>query len=258
MQDFGLVSIITASYNCSKFIAETIESIQAQTYTHWELLITDDCSTDSSREVIRKYAEHDSRIRLICLPENSGAGVARNKSIEQAQGRYIAFCDSDDCWLPYKLEKQLDFMNRNNVDACYSSYLTCDEQGDIRGIVVAYKSINYKEICRDDSIGFLTFIYNVEHVGKVYMPSLRKRQDWAYKILLMQKAPQAFGVLDALAIYRIRTNSLSNNKRKLVRYNVRVYKEVLHYSTIGAWLKFLFDFFPHYVAKKLRLRIINQ
>jgi glycosyltransferase involved in cell wall biosynthesis len=258
MQDFGLVSIITASYNCSKFIAETIESIQAQTYTNWELLITDDCSTDSSREIIRTYAEKDARIRLICLSVNSGAGVARNTSIEQAQGRFIAFCDSDDRWLPYKLEKQLDYMTRNNVDACYSSYLTCDEQGDIRGIVVAYKSINYKEICRDDSIGFLTFIYNAERVGKVYMPSLRKRQDWAYKILLMQKAPLAYGVLDALAIYRIRTNSLSNNKRKLVRYNVRVYKEVLHYSTIGAWLKFLFDFFPHYVAKKLRLRIINQ
>lgn len=104
MKDYGLVSIITPSYNSSKFIGETIESIQAQTYKHWELLITDDCSTDETRSIVEKYAVNDLRIRLFVLEQNSGAGVARNKAIENASGRYIAFCDSDDLWLPGKLE----------------------------------------------------------------------------------------------------------------------------------------------------------
>ena len=124
MTDYGLVSIITASFNCSAFIGETIESIQAQTYTNWELLITDDCSTDNSREVINSYADKDPRIRLLRLDKNSGAGIARNNSIREAKGRFIAFCDSDDRWKPEKLERQLAFMTENSYGLTYTSYDT--------------------------------------------------------------------------------------------------------------------------------------
>ncbi len=258
MKDYGLVSIITPSYNCARFIGSTIESIQAQTYRNWELLVTDDCSDDRSVEVVKRYAAADPRIRLFSLPVNSGAGVARNNSIEKAQGRFIAFCDSDDRWYPEKLEKQLAFMEESASEVVYSSYMTCDETGKNNGIVVAYKTISYREICRDDSIGFLTCIYDTQRIGKVYMPSIRKRQDWAMKILLLQKAAKAVGMLDALAIYRLRGDSLSNAKIKLVKYNVRVYREVLKMNPVSAWCKFLFDFMPHYLAKRLRLKIINQ
>lgn len=258
MTDYGLVSVITPSYNCAEYIAETIESIQAQTYTNWELLITDDCSSDDSCEIISRYAEADTRIRLLRLEKNSGAGVARNNSITNASGRFIAFCDSDDRWLPEKLERQLDFMAKTGKKVCYSSYYTCDENGTNTGLVVAYKTINYKEIRRDDSIGFLTCIYDTEGVGKIYLPALRKRQDWGMKIMLMQKCREAVGIIEPLAIYRLRSGSLSGDKRKLVKYNVMVYREVLHYNFVHAWLKFLFDFMPHYIAKRLRLKIINQ
>ena len=122
MDNFGLVSIITPSYNSSSFIAETIESILSQTYLNWELLITDDCSTDRSVEIIERYIQRDSRIKLFRLEKNCGAGVCRNRSISEAKGRFIAFCDSDDRWRPEKLEKQLAFMREKDCALSYTSY----------------------------------------------------------------------------------------------------------------------------------------
>ena len=185
--DFGLVSIIMPSYNSSKYIAKTIDSIVSQFYTNWELLITDDCSTDNTCEIIKEYAAYDQRIKLFVMEENKGAGVARNKSIEEAKGRYIAFCDSDDRWKPEKLEVQLRFMVENRVEICYSSYLKCNENDKVFGIVIAPSKISYKKMTRNDYIGFLTCIYDTHQIGKIYMPTLRKRQDWAWKILLMKK-----------------------------------------------------------------------
>lgn len=258
MEDYGLVSIITPSYNCGEYIRETIESIQSQTYQNWELLITDDCSTDNSIEIINKYASQDSRIKLFQLEKNSGAGVARNNSIKESQGRYIAFCDSDDIWLPEKLERQVSLLYNGSAEVVYSSYTTCDENGAINGIVVAYRSIKYHEIIRDDSMGFLTCIYDTKRLGKIYMPTLRKRQDWGWKILLLQKAKYAVGIIEPLAKYRLRKDSLSSKKLNLIHYNISVYTKILNYGLIRAWCKFLFDFMPHYIAKRLRLKIINQ
>ena len=110
-----LVSIITPTYNSEKYISETIQSIQAQTHTNWELLITDDCSTDQTIKTVKRFQENDSRIRLYKLEKNQGAGIARNNSIIKATGRYIAFCDSDDQWKPAKLEKQVKFMKTHKL-----------------------------------------------------------------------------------------------------------------------------------------------
>lgn len=257
MQDYGLVSIITPSYNCARFVSETIESIRNQTYQNWELLITDDCSTDETCRIIESYANKDNRIKLFKLPKNSGAGVARNNSIKEASGKFIAFCDSDDRWKPEKLQVQLEFMCNKNIDVCYSSYLTCDEDGNNTGIVICPSKIKYKDILFDDSMGCLTCIYDAEKTGKVYMPDIRKRQDWAMKILLLQKSQFALGIKDTLAYYRVRTGSLSQNKFNLVKYNVRVYKEVLRMNLVSAWFFFFFIFMPNYILKKIRIRIIN-
>ena len=257
LQQEALVSIITPSYNSEQYIGQMIESIIAQTYSNWELLITDDCSTDNSCTVISNYITKDDRIKLFRLKENSGAGVARNESIKHAKGRYIAFCDSDDWWLPDKLQVQIDFMMKNQVQVCYSSYFTCNETNNITGIVVSYKKISYKHILKDNSIGFLTCIYDTSEIGKVFMPSIRRRQDWALIIKLLQKCSVAYGVINPLACYRIREGSLSNNKFRLFRYNVQVYKDILKYNTFRAWCTFIFIFLPNYILKKLRLRIIN-
>lgn len=258
MIDLGLVSIITPSYNCSKFISTTIASIQAQTYTNWELLITDDCSTDNSREIIENFSRNDSRIKLFTLQKNSGAGIARNESIKNSSGRYIAFCDSDDFWTAEKLEKQLFFMKENGIDLSFSSYLTCDENGNNIGIIVCPKKVSYKSIQKDDKIGCLTLIYDTRNVGKVYLPDLRKRQDWAMKLKILEKCKYGFGIKEPLATYRLSQNSLSSNKKQLIKYNIAVYTDVLKWSKLRAYLFFTFVFIPNYFAKKYLQKIVNR
>ena len=255
----ALVSIITPTYNAERTIASCIESVMAQTYQDWELLITDDCSQDATVDIIRRYAAADSRIRLFCQNENGGAGKARNNSIAEARGRYIAFLDADDRWLPAKLERQVSFMEESGVKVCYSSYVTCDAVGNVKGIVPCPKRVSYRNILSDDRMGCLTLIYDAEALGKVFMPLMRRRQDWALNILLLQQCGFALGVPDTLAVYRVSDGSLSNGgKSSLVKYNVAVYREVLHYSPFKAWLTFLFQFMPHYLYKRLVLMMVNN
>lgn len=258
MTDYGLVSIITPSFNCSKYIGETIKSIKAQTYQNWELLITDDCSTDNSISIIQEFCEVDPRIKIFCLKNNSGAGIARNNSIKEAKGKYIAFCDSDDRWHSEKLEKQLAFMEEKGCEMSYSSYMTCDEAGKVKGIVVCRHQETLSTLRRDDKIGCLTLIYDSEKIGKVYMPKLRKRQDWAMKLKVLRICGQAFGIKEPLAYYRLRSDSISHKKQVLIKYNIAVYKEIFGWSSLRATLFFLFIFMPSYLLKKIGLKYINQ
>lgn len=253
-----LVSIITPSYNCSKYIAETIESIIAQTYTNWELLITDDCSTDNSRDIIQEYCAKDSRIKLYCLSENSGAGAARNNSINEANGRYIAFCDSDDRWYQNKLEKQVAFMQHMNCGLSYTSYMTSNEAGELEGIVLCRKQETFATNKRDDKIGCLTAMYDTAIVGKVYMPLIRKRQDWGLMLNVLRKCNIAYGIKEPLAIYRLRENSISSNKLSLIKYNIGLYREVLGWTKVRATLFFFVVFLPSYFAKKILIKLYNN
>ena len=246
-----LVSIITPSYNCAKYIEETIQSIQAQTYTNWELLITDDCSTDESVDIIRNYSATDSRIKLFILKENSGAGVARNNSIKEARGRFIAFCDSDDRWYPNKLECQLAFIKENGCALSYASYDVCDELGHKTGHVNCLSKLTPKEILRDNGIGCLTAIYDTHMIGKCYMPSMRKRQDWCLWIDIINKIGEAKGVQIPLALYRNRDSSISSNKIEMLKFNYEVYHTFLKRSCLESWSILIFRFLPYYFYKKI-------
>lgn len=246
-----LVSIIMPSYNAEHYIGASIESIIAQSYTDWELLITDDCSTDNSCEIIENYSKKDSRVKLFKLTENQGAAVARNNSIEKAQGRYIAFCDSDDRWIPKKLETQLKFMSDKKIDVCFSSYQEYSEDGKLLGSVKAMDKVTFKDIKTNNYIGCLTCIYDTINIGKVFQPLMRKRQDWAMNIKLIEKAKVAYAVNEELAYYTVRTGSISRNKFDLVKYNIQIYRQVLNYGSIRSWLMFIFVFLPNYFIKKL-------
>jgi teichuronic acid biosynthesis glycosyltransferase TuaG len=123
-----LISIITPCYNSEQFLKETIESVLAQTYKNWEMIIVDDCSTDEGYNMALKYAAGDSRIKVCQMEQNSGAALARNKAIRLSQGEYLAFLDSDDVWLPEKLEKQLRFMQENDSDFSFTEYEHIDEE----------------------------------------------------------------------------------------------------------------------------------
>lgn len=253
-----IVSIITPTYNASKYIEATIKAIQAQTFQDWELIITDDYSSDNTIQIVEEFVKDDKRIKLFVLSENGGGGIARNNSIKHAVGRYIAFCDSDDCWFPTKLEKQLAFMEEKRCALSYSSYMTSDESGGINGIVVCPSQITYKSILRDNKIGCLTAIYDTSMIGKVYLPLIRKRQDWGLMIKVLKKCKVAYGLKEPLAIYRLVTNSISRDKQSLIKYNIGLYQEVLGWSWLRAVLQFCFVFTPTFILKKLIHKLYNS
>lgn len=256
--EYGLVSIITPLFNSSNYIAKTIESVLAQTYTNWEMLITDDCSTDDGPSIVERYAAKDPRIRLLRLNANGGPGVARNNSLKEARGRYIAMLDSDDRWLPNKLERQLDFMKSGGYGIVYSSYYLCAEDNDsINGIVVSPARIGYGRMLIDDSIGFLTMLYDRSLTGDKLIPEIRKRQDWGLKILLMQNCPNAYGIREPLAIYRKRKGSVSRNKVSLIKFNRAIYMKVLGYSKYKATAIMVFVFLPFNLLKKVNQFLRN-
>lgn len=255
MQSDKLVSIIMPTFNSGATVGESVESIMAQTYRNWELLISDDGSTDDTVDIVEAYAQKDERILLFKLDSNSGAGEARNNSIRKAQGRYIAFCDSDDMWMPTKLEKQLEFMQSNNYQFVFASYLTCNKESKVQGRIIAPSKVSLIDTKRDDRIGFLTVIYDTKEIGKFYMPTLRKRQDWAYVLNILKKCRYAYALKEPLAIYRNGRDSLSHNKFTLIRYNIKVYETVFGYSKPHAYLYFFTVFVPMYIYKRICYKI---
>lgn len=220
-----LVSIIMPLYNSEKFIDITLKSVLNQTYQNFEILITDDLSKDDGVNKILEYQKKDSRIKLFKLKVNSGAGVARNNSIAEAKGRYIAFLDSDDLWKPNKLEKQIEFMKKNNCAFSFTEYEQISEDGLYLGNVRKVpKLLTYKEAIYYNPIGCLTAIYDANKLGKVYMPSIRKRQDYALWLKILKKT-DGYGINENLASYRIRENSISSNKISLLKWHWKLYRE---------------------------------
>ena len=224
-----LVSIIMPTYNCAKFIGKTIESVIAQTYENWELIIIDDCSKDNTEEVVSEYK--DNRIKYHRLENNSGAAVARTEAMKKASGRYMAFLDSDDLWKKDKLEKQLEFMNKNNYNFTCTEYEQIDEEGNkLNKVIKVKKRADYNRILLDCPVGNSTVMYNVEKLGKFEVPNIRKRNDDALWLQILKKEKYIYGMPDILMEYRIRSNSISSNKLSLVKYHWQLYREIEHFS----------------------------
>ncbi|EOP70693.1 N-acetylgalactosaminyl-diphosphoundecaprenol glucuronosyltransferase [Bacillus cereus VDM006] len=210
----SLVSVITPSYNSSPFIKETIESVQAQSYSNWEMIIVDDKSTDDSVHVIKQYIEKDPRIKLITLTQNVGAARARNIALKEAQGDYIAFLDSDDLWLPTKLKEQVAFMQNGNLAFSFTSYSLIDEQGNSMNIKVnAPKVVDYKYLLGNTTIGCLTVMLDRHQLKQIEMPVIQP-EDTALWLALLRLGYQAYGLQKILSKYRIVSNSTSRNKLK--------------------------------------------
>lgn len=231
-----LVSIITPSFKSERFISQTIESVLAQTYQNWEMIIVDDVSPDNSNEIIEAYCKRDSRIKLIKLEKNSGPAIARNRAIEEAKGRYIAFLDADDLWKPEKLEKQINFMEEKNCALSYSAYETMSEEGVLQNkFIMPPLKISYKDLLKSNYIGCLTAVYDTQKVGKIYMPLINKRQDYGLWLKILKKTDFAYGLDESLAIYRIMSNSVSSNKYKLLKFNYLLFREHEKFSSIKSF-----------------------
>ena len=170
----------------------------------------------------------------------------------------LKFREIDDRWCLEKLEKQLAFMREKDCALSYTSYMTCDESGKISSIVIGKRRETYFSMRCDDGIGCLTAVYDTEKVGKVFMPELRKRQDWGLWLTILRRCEVAYGLKEPLAIYRIHSSSISRNKWSLIKYNLRVYRTVLGYSPMASYLYFFILFLPSYFSKKVFLRLVNR
>lgn len=242
-----LVSIIMPSYNSEKYIAKSIESVIEQRYQNWELLITDDVSSDKTVEIIERYAKNEARIKLFIQSENGGAGKARNNSIEKAKGAYIAFLDSDDLWHTEKLVKQIAFMQSSGAALTYTAYQKFNAK-ELLGTIKPPEKVNYRQLLNSNIIGCLTAVYDVEQLGKVYMPTIRKRQDMALWLSILKKTSWAFGLTETLALYRV-DSGMSKNKFEMLTWQWKLYREVenlglLH--SIKCQFKYVFKGFVKY------------
>ncbi|WP_029267449.1 glycosyltransferase family 2 protein [Virgibacillus alimentarius] len=249
-----LISVITPAYNSQQFIHETIESVQNQTYTNWEMIIVDDCSTDKTTEIVASYQKEDARITLIKLKENAGSGVARNTAIEAAKGRFIAFLDSDDVWLETKLEKQLDFMLEKDIAFSFTEYVRMLEDGtEVNSVIKAPETIDYVGLMKHCVIGCLTVMLDTKKTGKVKMIHIRSRQDYVLWLTLTKNGFTAYGLPEVLSKYRLVQNSISSNKLKMVKQNWRVYRTVEEQSAIkSAW--YILNYAFHYIKRRFNRR----
>ena len=233
----GLVSIITPCYNGAKYISETIDSVIAQTYTEWEMIIVDDGSKDNSAQIISGYAAKDSRIRLISQ-ENSGSAAARNNGIRNASGQYIALLDADDLWLSEFLEKQISFMREKDVVCVCCSYTRIDENSaEIMRPTIAKDIITVKDMRVMNYIGCLTGLYDTTRHGKIFLREELKsiRDDYAYWYDIVALEDKAYGNPEILAKYRVLSGSTTGNKKKLIKKQYRFYRDYLKEDPITAF-----------------------
>ena len=220
------VSVITPVYNAEKYLSETIESVLKQTYKSFEYLLIDDCSTDNSASIIKEFEEKDSRVRYIKLSENSGAAVARNRGLEEAKGRYVAFVDSDDKWYPEKLERQLDFMENNHKAFTYTNYEHITEEGEVLSSPKLPDKLNYSGLLKNTAIACSTVVIDRQIIGDFRMPLVRKGQDTATWLQILRNHDYAYLVDEILNQYRGREGSLSSNKIGALKRTWNTYRNL--------------------------------
>jgi glycosyltransferase involved in cell wall biosynthesis len=245
-----MVSIITPSHNTEKFITKAMDSVLAQSDENWEMIIVDDLSTDSSPALIEAYAQKDPRIKLLRTEQRSGAAGARNRAIEAAQGRYIAFLDADDLWMPHKLEKQLAFMNEHNLVFTYSSYKVFNEEDEVLTTFVTLPEISYESMLKTCSVGCLTAIYDAEKLGKMYLPDLPTKEEYVLWLNIMKKIGRTRGIIEPLAYYRVGETSVSSDKVNAAAWQWKVYRDIEHLGLTKSI--YYFANYVYYGLKKYR------
>ena len=216
MQD--LVSIIMPSYNCGRFVEETIRSVQAQTYTNWEVIFMDDCSTDDTIKKVSAMRDDDSRIHLYQNISNLGAAVSRNNALREARGRWIAFLDSDDLWKPEKLEHQIRFMEENGYSfSCTERDVIDEESNALNQYITGPDKVTKAGMRRYCWVGCLTVMYDRDVIGLIQIKDLKKNNDYAIWLKAIKKA-DCYLLKENLASYRQRKGSISHDSmRKLIK-----------------------------------------
>lgn len=239
-------SIIMPLYNCSYYLKQAINSIHSQSYDDWELIIVDDCSTDNSLNIAKAFAKKDCRIKVIELKQNLGVANARNVAIEAAQGRFIAFLDSDDIWYSQKIQKQINFMIKNDINISFTAYDKIDEEGIPFQTIRVPLKVNYKDLLKTNVMGCLTVIYDTKNLGKVFMHEHTKREDFATWLKILKKVDYAYAVPEVLAQYRVYTDQSSSKKVSMARESWRLYRSVEQLNLFQSTY-----YFSHYAIRGL-------
>ena len=246
MKKEPLVSIVMPLYNCENYVAEAVESVISQSYRNWELIIVDDASTDNSYLIVKKLVGNNPKVKIYHKEQNIGVAKARNYALQLSEGKYIAFLDSDDIWLPNKLEIQIGFMEVENIFLSYTSYYIINKKSKITSVFLAEKTVTYDDMLKTSQIGTLTTIYNAEKLGKYYFQEIG-HEDYVMKLQILKGIDCARGIEEPLAKYRISDNSLSKNKIKTALWQWKIYRNIEKLS-----LGKSFYYFIHYIYNGLK------
>ena len=252
-----LVSIVCPTYNCERFVKKTISSVLNQKYENFELLIIDDCSSDKTVDIVKSIK--DKRIKLFVNNKNSGAAYSRNKALALAKGDYIAFLDGDDLWAEDKLEKQIAFMEKNNVMFSYTDYELIDEHDQSLGVYyTGPRKVTYRKFLHIDYVGTSTVVYKREIYPDLKIPDdIFKRNDDALWLLLSKKET-CFRMPGIYSKYRRVSGSISSGKKsKLFHYHVVLYQKLYGASKFKATiyaLRNVFYYFCKQILYKKRIR----
>lgn len=224
-ESFGLISIIMAAYNAEKTIEYAIDSVAAQTYSDWELLVVNDCSKDNTRAIVEAYAAKDSRIKLINNEKNSGVSITRLNALNAAKGDWIAILDSDDAWMPQKLEKQIALQKEKNADVVFTGVTYINEFGENLNWVfnVPYQ-VGYKKLLKQNVITNSSAIVRKELFAKHYAIGDYMHEDFALWLGVLKTGVTAYGINEPLIVYRVSTSSKSGNKFKSAIMNWKTYR----------------------------------
>lgn len=249
-EDIPLVSIITPAYKCEKYIAECMDSVINQTYKNWEMIIVNDKSPDRTESIVKDYMVKDQRIKLYTQQVNEGVAAARNKAIKMSSGRFIAFLDSDDCWKPNKLERQIQFMIKNRSGFSFTEYEIMDNKSASIGKVIHVPDkISYEQYLKNTIIGCLTVVMDKEILGDIEVET-GNLEDVLTWMKYLKRGYDADGLQENLASYRVSENSVSSNKIK----NAKRYFICLRKHQKLSFVKSLYcEFFYIFNAIKKRL-----
>lgn len=226
-----LVSIITPCHNGEKYLSDCIESVLAQTYNNWEMLIVDDGSTDSSSTIIKEYSDKTPRIKYFKTEKASGSpALPRNIGMDAAQGQYIAFLDCDDLWLPSKLERQLHLFDKEHPAIVFSNYCKINENGERHNkTIVAPSRVDFKKLLKGNCLGNLTCMYDKKKAGDIRQKKLG-HEDYLFWLSILQKGSFAINTNTEEAMYRVLENSVSSNKAKVYKWYWHIFRKELNMS----------------------------
>ena len=246
--DDPIVSVIMPAYNMERYINQAIASVVAQTMTQWELLIIDDCSTDSTLEIAGTWAERDARIRALCNESNSGVARTRNWGIELARGRYIAFMDSDDVWRPEKLKKQLEKLSVDKADFSYCSYAIIDAFGkQTRADYLVPEHVTLSDQLKENAIQLSSLLICAEALQDIRFTTSFYHEDYVLGLELLQNGYKAAGCTEVLSEWRYIENSRSFNKWRAARNRWKIYRKFLYLPLLKSM-----NLFIHYAFAGLR------